>query len=161
MYLFFFALMFVVYQFMNSKRYVEAKEKEINLMEEKINQLKIDALPAANSSAEKSESRGFTLKSNSKAREYFEDQQMDPDSIILEIESKIISQNQATEDHPLVPYPGLQGIMRINRVEVLNNRWVLAEFTDGSYWGEALISYFLDENNELQFDTLDGILYTD
>lgn len=161
MYLFFFALMYVIFQFMNAKRYSEVKEKEIAQLEQEINQLKIENLPSEKSSSEKSDSRGFTLSTNPKAREYFEDQNMDADSIIKVIEGKIIEQNQAEADHPLVPYPGLNGIMRINRVETLNNRWILAEFTDGTYWGEALISYFLDDENELQFDTLDGVLYTD
>lgn len=162
MYLFFFALMYVIFQFMNAKRYSEVKEKEIAQLEQEVNQLKIKNLPAEKTSSKKEEdARGFTLKTNSKAREYFENQNMSPDSIARAIESKLIGQNKAKEDHPLVPYPGLDGVMRINRVETLNNRWILAEFTDGTYWGEALISYFLDEENNLEFDTVDGILYSE
>ncbi|HLS29656.1 MAG TPA: hypothetical protein VK021_02245 [Flavobacteriaceae bacterium] len=160
MYLFFFALMYVIFQFMNAKRYSETKEKEIAQLEEEINLLKIENLPVESISPKESDTRGFTLGTNPKAREYFEDQNMSPDSIARAIESKIIGQNLAQEDHPLVPYPGINGIMRINRVQTLNNRWILAEFTDGTYWGEALIAYFLDEKDELQFDTVDGVLYS-
>lgn len=159
LYLFLFALMYVIFQFMSAKKYSEAKEKEIAHLEETIEHLKEEAGEQIKAAREEDQNRGFSLKENSKAREYFEDQQMDADSIYAEIESKIISQNQAYEDNPLVPYPGIAGVMRVNRIEVLNNRWILAEFTDGTYWGEAIISYLLDEENQLQFDTMDGILY--
>lgn len=158
LYLFLFALMYVIFQFMSAKKYSEAKEKEIAHLEETIEHLKEEAGERLKAAKEQDD-RGFSLKTNSKAREYFEDQQMDADSIYAEIESKIISLNEAYENNPLVPYPGIEGVMRVNRIEVLNNRWILAEFTDGTYWGEAIISYLLDEKNELQFDTMDGILY--
>lgn len=159
LYLFLFALMYVIYQFMSTKKYSEAKEKEIAHLEETIRHLKDEAGEQLKAAQEAKEDRGFNLKSNFKAREYFEDQQIDPDSLYAEIESKIISQNEAYENNPLVPYPGIEGVMRVNRIEVLNNRWILAEYTDGKYWGEAIISYLLDEKNQLQFDTMDGILY--
>src|SRR5699024_11297500 len=138
----------------NSKRYFKAKEQEIAGMEQKIDTLQSQLKQQQSSSAQESglAARGFTLKTNTDAREYFENQNMDVDSLARKIETKIISQNKAGEDNPLVPYAGMAGIMKINRIQILNNRWVLAEFTDGTYWGEAIISYFLDENNQLQFD---------
>src|SRR5699024_582452 len=158
--LFVFALVSLIFQYMNYKSYSEAKENEIAVLETKVNDLEVEN--AMNlKAAKEGEDRGFTLKTNSKAREYFEDMQIEIDSIAAEIESAIISKNKAEEDNSLVPYAGIAGTMKVNRVEILNNRWVLAEFTDGTYWGEALISYFLDEDNNLEFDTLDGFLYSE
>jgi len=160
LYLFVFALVSLIFQYMNYKSYSEAKENEIAVLETKVNDLEVEN--AMNlKAAKEGEDRGFTLKTNSKAREYFEDMQIEVDSIAAEIESAIISKNKAEEDNSLVPYAGIAGTMKVNRVEILNNRWVLAEFTDGTYWGEALISYFLDEDNNLEFDTLDGFLYSE
>lgn len=168
LYLFIFAFMYSIFQFINSKRYSEAKEKEVAELHHHIEELKDEVAEykeaassyEATDAMDSADSDGFSLKDNPKAREYFAAQQIDPDSVASAIESELISKNQGYKDNPLVPYPGISGnIMRINRVKVLNNKWVLAEFTDGSYWGEAFISYFLDEDNKLQFETQDGVLY--
>lgn len=163
MYLFIFALMFVLFQYTNSKRYSEAKQNEIAVLHKEIDSLQTTNNPpeTTKKDSEQSDSReGFSLKTNSYAREFFEDQNMDVDSLEAEIENQIISQNQAEEDNPLVPYSASEGkTMSINRIKVLNNRWILAAFTDGQTWGEAIISYYLDEDNNLKFDTEDGVLH--
>ncbi len=160
LYLFVFALVSLIFQYMNYKSYSEAKENEVAVLKAEINDLEVEN--AMNlKAAKEGEDRGFTLKTNTKAREYFEDMQIDVDSIADEIEAKIIAKNHSEEDNSLVPYAGITGTMKINRIEILNHRWVLAEFTDGTYWGEAIIAYFLDEDNNLEFDTIDGFLYSE
>lgn len=159
LYLFLFAFMYSVYQFMNSKRYVEKQEEITSNLVEEVDSLKAQIAATENNSPF-TEERGFSLRNNSHAREFFENQGMSVDSVIAQIEAKVISQNSADADNPLVPYSGMKGKMRINRIKVLNNRWIMAEFTDGVYWGNCIISYYLDEHNQLQFDTLDGVLYS-
>src|SRR5699024_6349859 len=149
-YLFLFAFLFVVFQYANSKRYFEAKEKEIHKLEEHITDLEVKLEEAE--SQEASSTEGFSLETNTNAREYFEDQDIEVDSLIREIESEIISKNSSEKDNPYAPYSSTgSSVMRINRINVLNNRWIMAEFTDGTQWGEVLISYFLDEDNQLQY----------
>lgn len=158
LYLFVFALLYAIFEFFNTKRYAETKEKEIVQLEEKITSLSADL--AACKLNQTADEDGFSLQSNSNAREFFEDQQIDIDSLAAEIESQLVSKNATDRDNPYVPYSGNNGnFMRINRIKILNNRWILAEFTDSKTWGEALISYFLDENNQLHFDPVDGVLY--
>lgn len=158
LYLFVFALMYAIFEFINSKRYAEAKEKEINQLEQQLYSVEADleSYKIITNSAD----QDFSLKSNPNAKAFFEDQDIDIDSLSAEIENKIISQNQLKKDNPLVPYSGTDGrVMKINRIHIINNRWIIAEFTDGIQWGEALISYFIDDQNQLQFDTKDGVLY--
>lgn len=161
MYLFFFALLLAIYQYVNNKRYYKAKEEEITNLKSTIDELEADKehfqqkLDSLNDQAVGT----FSLTSNSKAREAIEDQDMSPDSVAKQIENQLISKNSPEADNPLVPYSGMAGVMKINRIKVLNNRWIMAEFTDGEYWGEALISYYFDDDNNLQFDTEDGVLY--
>lgn len=164
MFLFCFTLLVVVFQYANTKRYSKAKEKDIKNLITLTDSLqaKVDSLnlPAQeNQTRIDLKSEGFTLETNNKAREYFENQNISVDSLASAIEYQIISKNRVESGNPLVPYHGISGKMQVNRIKILNNRWVLAEFTDGKYWGETIISYFLDENNKLQFDTLDGVLY--
>lgn len=161
LYLFLFALLLVIFQYANNKRYYESKEKEISKMEERLNEQEIQLKEAASGSSESNDTDGFSLQTNSHAKEFFEDQGMDIDSLAKVIENEVISKNSSDADNPLIPYSGSEGsVMRINRIKILNNRWILAEFTDGNQWGEAIISYFLDENNDVQFDTQDGVLYS-
>src|SRR5690625_1503978 len=122
MYLFIFALMFVLFQYTNSKRYSEAKENEIAVLEKEIDSLQSTNNPPTKENEESDSSKGFSLQTNSYAREFFEDQHMDIDSLEAEIENQIISQNQADEDNPLVPYSASEGkTMSINRIKILNN----------------------------------------
>lgn len=156
LYLFLFSVLIIVFLFMNSKRKFEKTEQEKKALKTEITDLEHQ-----NDSLKKSGTQGsdFTIKNNDKAREFFQSQGVNPDSLAQKIQQALLSKNKADEDNALLPYAGVRGIMRINRVQVLNNRWVLAEFTDSVYWGEALISYRLKDNGELAFETLDGILY--
>lgn len=98
LYLFVFALMFAIFQYVNTKRYSEKKEAEIEGLQKKVDsfnaeektfQAKLDSLNDQNRELE-----GFSLKTNSKARGFFEDQGKNPDSIAAKIESAIISKNK-------------------------------------------------------------------
>lgn len=165
MYLFIFAAMYAIFQFVNSKRYSEAKEHEIEELHEHIESLETKVEKSEknkNTDNKAKKQRDFSLEEYSYAREYFEDQNMDADSIAAEVENKIIAQNSAEEDHPLVSYSGFGNqTMKVNRIKILNNRWIIAEYTDGNYWGNSLISYFLNDDDELEFDVLDGVIYND
>ncbi len=159
LYLFIFAFLYSIFQFVNTKRYSEAKEKEIAELEEHLHSVEAD-LESYKVISEEGKGDGFTLQSNTNAKEFFEDQDIDVDSLATEIERQLIAKNKPRQDNPLIPYAAEHGrAMHINRIKILNNRWIIAEFTDGVFWGEALISYYLDENNQLQFDTKDGVLY--
>lgn len=157
LYLFLFAFMVIIYQYANSKKFFEAKEKTITHLEEKISRLETSL--AANELTDNRDWDDFSLKDNAKVREYLEDQNIDPDSLAGVLEYEIISRNLTGNDNELVPFPGIQGTMKVNKIKVLNSKWIIAEFTDGTYWGQALISYYFDDQNQLQFNTDDGVLY--
>ena len=90
---------------------------------------------------------------------YFEEQELEAATIAQRIEDEIISRNKASEDNNLIPYEGMDGNMRINSIRILNHKWILANFTDGSHWGDLFISYYLDENNQLVLETENSLLY--
>ena len=62
-------------------------------------------------------------------------------------------------NNPLVPFDGMNGDMKINRLKFLNHKWILAEFTDGKFWGEMILEYSFNENRELKFNTVASFLY--
>lgn len=156
MYLFIFTLLFTIFIYVNDKRILDAKEERIESLENQLAELELDA----DKSPEVQPSEDyFNLKNNEDAITYFEDKNIDPKDLILKIEDAIISQNSAEEDNPLVPQAGMEGNMRINKIKVLNHKWIIADFTDGTYWGEVFLSYEVLENGELKFYPEKSFLY--
>jgi len=49
--------------------------------------------------------------------------------------------------------------MLINTVKLLNHKWIIADFSDGDFWGELFIAYEINENSELKFSLIDSFLY--
>jgi len=100
----------------------------------------------------------FTLKGNSDAQEYFNDLYID--SLELYLKDKVYEYNEIKGDNPLIPYEGMNGDMKINAINILNHRWMIAEFSDGKYWGELLLRYFYDnETRKVDIERIDEILF--
>jgi len=147
MYLFIFALLFCIFIYVNDKRILDSKQERIESLEEKLAEMEADTQIPTNTD----EGDYFSLKNNEEAITYFENKGLYSEDLILKIEDAIISKNTAGEDNPLVPVDGMEGDMRINKVKVLNHKWVIADFTDGTYWGEVLLSYEIAEDASIQF----------
>ena len=90
---------------------------------------------------------------------YVEDLGFEATKLAQLLEQKIVGANGIDQDNPYVPYQGLNGVMRINSVKVLNHKWVIAEFTDGTYWGEVLLNYFINEDQTIDIEVNNGLLY--
>jgi hypothetical protein len=76
------------------------------------------------------------------------------------ISDKLLETNESKGDNPLVPYEGMQNDFKINKIKVLNHKWILADFSDGMYWGEILIRYELKDDLGVDFTLIDHLLYT-
>jgi len=157
MYLFLFAALYIVFQYANVKKTFEVQEEKIASLEKEVDSLTLSQKNAIQQNAEQID--GFSLETNDKARAYFENLDYNLVDVKNRIEAEIIGKNKADADNELIPYSGMEGKFRVNRIKILNHKWVLAEFTDSVYWGEALISYFIDENNETFFETEDAFIY--
>ncbi len=62
-------------------------------------------------------------------------------------------------DNPLIPFAGMAGKMHFDDVKVLNHRWIIAHFTDGTYQGSLILRYDIDQNGQVKFKVLDQTLY--
>ncbi len=156
MYLFIFALLYILFQFMNAKKASEVYDKKISLLENKIEKKEIenDSIISANLDL-----TYFSLESNEDAAAYFEDQGYDATKLANTISDQIISQNTASKDNPIVPFVGMEGKMQINKVRLLNHKWIIADFSDGTYWGELFIVYDVKEDNTIDFEVVKSFLY--
>ncbi|MBT8262360.1 MAG: hypothetical protein KJO05_06030 [Bacteroidia bacterium] len=156
MYLFFFAVLFILFQYMNEKTIFESQENKINSLtkqvaeSDSINNVLTDKV---------AELDYFTLLGNENAMTYIENLGMDAEAAQGLVTEAIYESNFGDVQNPLVPIESQDGKMRINKVKFLNHRWILADFTDGTYWGEVLIEYFFDDNNQLLLTPIGGTLY--
>ncbi|EDM44071.1 hypothetical protein SCB49_10787 [unidentified eubacterium SCB49] len=156
MYLFFFAALFIVFQYMNEKTIFESQEKSINNLTEKLHKAK-DSIEVLNASV--SESNYFSLLNNDNAMTYLEKYELNPEEVKKQITDKIYDQNGLEGGNPLIEFKGDRGPMRINKIKFLNHRWIQADFSDGQRWGEVIIEYFFDENNKLDIYPVKTVLY--
>lgn len=156
LYLFIFSVLMLLFMYMNQKRIYEDQEARINDLKEKV-----DFYKGLNEvlTEENFDLNYFTLMGNDNAMSYFERFGLEADFMQDMVTEQIYNQNNVEGDHPLVPYVGMEGKMKINKVRFLNHRWVITDFTDGRYWGEMLLEYDLDENNDLTLRTLSSLLY--
>lgn len=154
-YLFIFALLSVLFIYVNDKRILDDKEERIEILQKEITEAK-----KKNDSLVSLEGNDyFTLSNNEEAITYFENRGIDTAELIANIEDAIISQNKAQDDNPLVPYAGMEVNMRINRIKILNHKWIIADFTDGTYWGEVFLSYEVGEDGSINFNAEKSFLY--
>ncbi|NND88248.1 MAG: hydrolase [Flavobacteriaceae bacterium] len=156
LYLFLFALLFIIYQYMNEKNIFENQEARITSLVTKTERLE-DSI--AMMDTQNMDLNYFTLQGNENAMTYLETMNLDPRQVERQVSDYILDQNVAERGNPLIPYEGMNGSMRINKVRFLNHKWIIADFSDGTYWGEVLIAYSFNEAQDLELNTLDALLY--
>ncbi len=75
------------------------------------------------------------------------------------IRKKLLETNVSGEDNPLVPFAGMEGNMQINNVRILNHKWIIASFTDNTYWGEMLMEYEPVGQDSIRFEVIKAFIY--
>lgn len=157
MYLFVFAALLVLFQYVNSKRVFEGmngklatQKKALKKYKDSIAILQDDILRVSH----------FNLDRNEDAISYFENDGYDISELIPFIKDELYKLNEAKGEHPIVPYAASEGRkMMINTVKMLNHKWIIADFSDGEYWGEIFLTYQITEDKELKFNLIEYFLY--
>ncbi len=155
LYLFVFAGLIALYLFVSSGKLAEASNDRINALQK---QLDASQLALQQAQVSNLELQYFSLENNDDALAYYEEYELeDPARYIAD---KLLETNERKGDNPLVPYEGMQNDFKINKIKVLNHKWILADFSDGKYWGELLLQYELKEDLGVDFTLMDHLLYT-
>ena len=155
LYLFIFAALIALYQFVSANNMVKDKNGKIENFEEDISQMK-DSIQKLNLKV--LDVQYFTLDNNDDALAYYDHLKLEQPSRY--IEDKLLETNESKGDNPLVPYEGMEGDFKINKIKTLNHKWIIADFSDGQYWGEVLLKYELKDDLSVDFTLLDHLLYT-
>lgn len=155
LYLFIFASLICLYLFVSSGNMAEANYKsmenlrsEVSALKDSVQSSKLDVL----------EMQYFSLENNDDALAYYE--HLDLKNPSAYISDKLLETNESKGDNPLVPYEGMQNDFKINKIKILNHKWILADFSDGKYWGELLIQYELKDDLGVDFTLMSHLLYT-
>lgn len=152
LYILIFSLLFNIFQYVNSKKILDAKEKETVMFKKSYKNC--DSLSKAKLMAE------FDLSTNENAQEYFYNKEIDFNKVIERVNNDINALNANKTGNPLVPYDMLDGKpFLISRVKVVNHRWVIAEYSNGKIWGEVLLKYFIVDDKPTEFETVDAVLF--
>lgn len=157
MYLFVFTVLVAVFFYVNGSKMVASKDKEIKALKEQLEEENSDLEFAA--ASESAEEDTFSLLSNEEALYYLENRGFDPAEIISKVEEELISRNAVDTDNNLIPYEGMNGPFRINKVKLLNHKWAIASFTDGTYWGDLLVSFEIEEDGSIEVFSEKAVLY--
>ena len=152
LYILIFSLLLNIFQYVNSNKILDAKEKDVVMLRKSLNNC--DSLSKAKTLAD------FDLASNENAQEYFYNKDIDFNKVIERVNNDINALNANKTGNPLVPYDMLDGKpFLISRIKVVNHRWVIAEYSNGKIWGEVLLKYFIVGDKPTEFETIDAVLF--
>ena len=155
LYLFVFSALIALYLGISGNRSVKSIEKKLASTEEKLVRLE-DSLQQTQ--LEVLDMQYFSLENNDDALAYYDHLEIaDPARYIAD---KLLETNEQQGDNPLVPYEGMESSFKINKIKLLNHKWIIADFSDGKYWGELLINYELKDDLSVDFVLTDHLLYT-
>lgn len=106
----------------------------------------------------------FSLERNENAQNYFNPDNatktIQVEKLIPVVTEKLMDFNANPKGNPYVGQDQIgANKFIINKVKVLNHRWIIADFSDGEYWGEVLIKYFVNDDETVSFETFQSLLY--
>ena len=155
LYLFVFMALIALYQYVSATHMLEDKDGTIVKIEAETKQLK-DSIQKLQ--IKQMDLQYFSLENNDDALAYYDNLKLkDPSRYIAD---KLLETNEQKGNNPLVPYEGMDGNFKINKIKLLNHKWIIADFSDGKYWGELLIKYELKDDLGVDFTLMDHLLYS-
>ena len=114
--------------------------------------------------AKLNEANYFSLEKNENAQNYFDsavaNKTIAYEKLIPIVTEKLMDLNANSKGNP---YTGQDQIGEnkfvINKVKVLNHRWIIADYSDGKIWGEVVLKYFVNEDESISFEVIESLLY--
>ena len=151
LYLFIIAVLMTLFTYMFYSKQVKFEQQRFETFKTKMND-SINSLQVR-----LQDSDYFSLESNSNAQEYIY-----PNDYI-KISKKVSETLMDFNDNPDGnPYTGQDKLgdqkFIINKLKIVNHRWIVADFSDGNLWGDVLIQYFIEEDGSITFQVIQSFL---
>lgn len=155
LYLFVFTALIALYLIVSGGKMSAEKDTKINTLKNEVVVLKDSVLKTQ---LKVLDMQYFSLENNDDASAYYEHLNLeDPTRYIAD---KLLETNESAGSNPLVPYEGMEGDFKLNKIKIMNHKWIIADFSDGKYWGELLLKYELKDDMGVDFTLIDHLLYT-
>ena len=154
LYLFVFTALILIFQLVNNKKIfddLQAKWSETKVRNENLK----DSIFQLQDRID--EQNDFELEGNEYALRYFEN--LSIENISSYVKDQLYETNLLREKNDLIPYAAMDRTFLINKVKILNHRWIIADFSDGTHWGEIFLTYQIDKNGGLTFELKEHFLY--
>lgn len=155
LYLFVFAALIALYLVVSGGKMSEEKDlkilklnEELEIFKDTVQGLQLKVL----------DMQYFSLENNDDALAYYE--HLNTENPARYIADKLLETNEQNGNNPLIPYEGMEGDFKLNKIKIMNHKWIIADFSDGKYWGEVLLKYELKDDMGVDFTLIDHLLYT-
>ena len=154
LYLFLFTVLILIFQLVNSNKVLGDLQGKLTRSKSLNERLK-DSVFQLNERID--EQNDFSLEGNEYALRYFEN--LSIQNITGHIKDQLYETNFLREKNNLIPYAAMDRTFLINKVKVLNHKWIVADFSDGTYWGEIFLTYQINKSRVLNFELKEYFLY--
>lgn len=155
MYAFIFALLFNVWQYAFWNNEIKKINQTNAVLKENYKNAKDSILSLENALYD---AQYFTLERNDRALDYFDN--YDLNILLPHIREEINNLNTKPTGNPLVPMDPIDGKkFVINKIQFINNRWIIGDFSNSDMWGEVLIKYYINDDETISFETAEHILH--
>lgn len=156
LYLFVFTLLICLFQLVQGNNQFNVLSAEIQKLNKKLDEKNeyISDLETLNERC-----TYFDYDSNQEAQNYHQDMVVSG-SLEKYIWDDLLSYNNAEKGNSLIPYKGDENNFMINKVKLLNHKWLIADFSDSKNWGEITFRYFIDDDNNVDYELMDALIYS-
>jgi hypothetical protein len=106
----------------------------------------------------------FSLENNDNAQNYFNPDNatktIQIDKLISVVTESLLDLNSNPKGNPFTGQDQLgANKFIINKVKIINHRWIIADYSDGEFWGEVVLKYFINEDETVSFEVIQSLLY--
>lgn len=158
LYLFIIAILMNIFTFMYFSKRISFEESQFS----KTNTKYKDSLTSVTTKL--ADAGYFSLEFNQNAQNYFDagdsEKFIPYEKLIPYVTEKLMDLNANPKGNPYIGQDqiGAQKFV-INKARILNHRWIIADYSDGEYWGEVLLKYFINADETVSFETIQSLLY--
>ena len=148
------------YKYFTSKEESEQKPvNETNVTQHSSTKALTDSITSLNDKLY--DANVFSLENNDRAQNYLVENKVNNIPAFAEkVKQALLAYNDDKEGNKYTDQAkmGEQKFI-INKVKILNHRWIIANYSNGMLWGEVLLKYFIDEKGTISFEIMNSYLY--